>query len=203
MNNIKAIVFDLGGVVVDFNPKELIENFTNNKNEQVLFMELMKHNDWLEMDRGVLSTLDVANRFFERSLIPVERTMAFFQSIRHNFSEIKETKEWIQSLKHRGYKIYALSNINIDTLNFLRNKFEVFQYFDDGIYSEDVKTVKPEKEIFDKFIKNFNLKTNEFVFLDDTIINVQTSRNLGWNSYQYNKFNLVDVQSDIERLFNL
>lgn len=196
---IKAAVFDLGGVVVEFHPVDFCNSFSDNEKEKAIFLSLMKSQLWLELDRGTKQKEDLIEHLVVQNKIKKEKAEAFFTALRANFKEIESTTLFIEKLISKNIEVYFLSNINLETFDYLSEKFNVFKYFKSGIKSEEVGFVKPEKEIFDRFLEETNLKTSEFVFFDDTLINVEKAKTLGWNVFEYNKYNSVEVQ---ELFFN-
>lgn len=200
--SIKAVVFDLGGVVIDFHPVELTRSFGRDIDEANLYLDAIRHPDWLEFDRGLYTKEDMAQRIFKRRGSPVERTIDFFKHLIESFHIIQPTEEFIYKLKKEGVDVYLLSNMNMETFNFLSNTFPIFEELKDGVVSGDVGYCKPEQEIFDIFIKHTGLKTGEFFFLDDTIININKAKKNGWQSFEYNKFNCKDVQLVLWDLIN-
>jgi FMN phosphatase YigB (HAD superfamily) len=195
----KQVVFDFGGVVIDFFPKELAAKFAQNEEEYEILIELMSHQDWLELDRGKYSFEEVARLNYERTGYPEKNTLEFFKFVRRGYVEISLTKQFILDLKKEGVEVYYLSNINVETLNYLFDNFPVFKEFKDGICSEKVGAVKPEKAIFDAFLDKTKLNKEDFIFLDDMEKNVNTAQSIGWNSVVYNKYNAKKV---IESIFN-
>lgn len=194
---IKAAVFDLGGVVIEFHPVELTQKFGKDDKEAKLYLDVLSHPDWLEYDRGVYTTDEMAERIYQRTGSSIERSKEFFQYLRNSFDAIKPTWKFIDALKKENIDIYLLSNMNVDTFNHLKETFVIFKAFKGGVISEKVGYCKPEPEIFEVFLKQTGLKTNEFFFLDDTLVNVEQAKKMNWNVYQYNKYNCYDVQKEI------
>ncbi len=192
---IKAVVFDLGGVVIEFHPIELTESFGIDKEESNLYLDAIRHPDWLEFDRGSYTKEEMAQRIFERTGSSVERSLSFFKYLKESFEVIQPTVDFIEELKKSDIDVYLLSNMNMETFNYLSDNFSVFKEFKNGVVSEDVGYCKPEKEIFDVFIKKTGLNEKEFVFLDDTVLNINKANELGWQSFKYNKYNHNEVQS--------
>lgn len=194
---IKAAVFDLGGVVVDFSPTELTQAFTNDEVEAKLYLDTIRSPLWLELDRGTLTPEELASILEKEKGAPVERTMSFFKLIRETFKEIESTTLFIEALSKRGVEIYFLSNINIETFDFLSAKFDVFKHFKGGIKSAEVGLCKPEPAIFDLFLKETGLTPDEFVFFDDTMVNIEEAMDKGWNVFEYNK----EIAEDTQEVF--
>lgn len=101
---IKAAVFDLGGVVVDFSPQEIVDKFTNDKVEAKLYLDTIHSSLWRELDRGTRTKEDIANLLEDFVGQPFHRTMSFFELINDNFSEIQATTSFIEELSEKGYE---------------------------------------------------------------------------------------------------
>ena len=121
----KNIIFDLGGVVVDYAPKIfLVDHFMNEKLENELYDITFGSNEWLLMDSGEL-TREEGNRIMREKAAAIHRTYEV-DVILSDWFDILHTKEdtvqLMKRLKKRGYSLYYLSNISYDVLDLIRQR---------------------------------------------------------------------------------
>ena len=188
MDGIKNIVFDLGGVVFARDPRkferEFIEFFS------YIMLPEMPH-FWEEYDRGVstyeqvLSDLaeynscdrELADRNLKRSILTQE--------------EIPATKALIEDLKLAQYKLYVLSNMSLEFIEFLR-KMDVYKYFDGEVVSCEEHIVKPDAEIYKTLIDRYSLVESETLFIDDRKSNIKAAREAGWKGFDFDAYHPED-----------
>ncbi len=177
---IKNIVFDLGNVLIEYNPQKFIlrnvkeENFT--KFNEVVF----KSKEWLELDRGTLEYHRAVEIFSEK--LPEEKesiNSLFNNSIQDVLFPIEENIEILVNLKRKGYKLYILSNFHREAYLEIAKKCSFDRYFDGGVISYDVNLLKPEEEIYRTLLKKYDLLERETLFIDDTLNNVEKASELG------------------------
>lgn len=181
----KNIVFDLGGVVFARDPRkfepEFIEFFS-----YILLPEMPKF--WEDYDRGVVTYDEVIASLADYNTC--ERELAE-RNLRRSIltqEEIPATKSLIADLKAAGYRLYVLSNMSLEFIEFLRKK-EVYSHFDGEVVSCVEHVVKPEKEIYNRLVERYGLKPEETLFIDDRKKNTATARELGWQGYDFDHRN--------------
>ena len=185
MKQMKNIVFDLGGVVFARDPRkfepEFIEFFS-----YILLPEMPKF--WEDYDRGVVTYDEVIASLADYNTC--ERELAE-RNLRRSIltqEEIPATKSLIADLKAAGYRLYVLSNMSLEFIEFLRKK-EVYSHFDGEVVSCVEHVVKPEKEIYNRLVERYGLKPEETLFIDDRKKNTATARELGWQGYDFDHRN--------------
>ncbi|MGN0976052.1 MAG: HAD family hydrolase [Gemmiger sp.] len=183
----KNIIFDLGGVVVDFNPRDfLMDHFLNKTAEDITYDLTFGSKEWEEMDRGVLAR-SAANDLMLENAARCGRTFEV-RTVIEEWESILKTKsktvEMMRNLKDAGYRLYYLSNIASDTLAELRER-DFFELFDGGVASCDVHINKPDPRIYTKLMKQYHLAYDESVFIDDNKTNAQAAYNLGITGILY------------------
>ena len=183
----KSIIFDLGGVVVDFKPRDfLMDHFLNKSAEDEVFDLTFGSKEWEELDCGVISR-GTANRLMLENAAERGRTFEVqavideWQSILHTN---KRTVKTMCKLKLAGYRLYYLSNIPQDVIDEIRQR-DFFPLFDGGIASCDVHLCKPEPEIFTTLMQTCHLAYDESIFVDDNKANAQAAYNLGITGILY------------------
>ena len=183
----KNIIFDFGGVVVQFNPKDfLMDHFVNKRAEEIVYELTFGSQEWQDLDRGTI-TREEGNAAMLENAARVNRVFEV-QTVIDEWPTILRTKEstvhTMQKLKAAGYRLYYLTNIPADIMDELRQR-EWFSLFDGGIASCDVHLCKPEPEIFTTLMQTCHLAYDESIFVDDNKANAQAAYNLGITGILY------------------
>ena len=179
---VRNIVFDMGNVLIRFDPEEFIrrENITDPEDRKLVMNELFLSVEWAQMDSGIL-TEETAEPFimkrFPERLHPQVRNLLYNWAIPR--AEIAGMKELVIRLKEAGYRIYLLSNASAGQHRYWP-LVPVSRYMDGELISCDVKTVKPMWEIYHLFTDRFGLNPEECLFIDDTPQNVAAAIACGW-----------------------
>lgn len=183
----KNIIFDFGGVVVQFNPKDfLMDHFMNKRAEEIVYELTFGSQEWQDLDRGII-TREEGNAAMLENAARVNRVFEV-QTVIDEWPTILRTKEstvhTMQKLKAAGYRLYYLTNIPADIMDELRQR-EWFSLFDDGVASCEVHLCKPEPAIYTTLMQTCNLAYDESIFIDDNKVNAQAAYNLGITGILY------------------
>lgn len=183
----KNIIFDFGGVVVQFNPKDfLMDHFMNKRAEEIVYELTFGSQEWQDLDRGII-TREEGNAAMLENAARVNRVFEV-QTVIDEWPAILRTKEstvhTMQKLKTAGYRLYYLTNIPADIMDELRQR-EWFSLFDGGVASCDVHLCKPEPAIYTTLMQTCNLAYDESIFIDDNKVNAQAAYNLGITGILY------------------
>ncbi|MBU3177536.1 HAD family phosphatase [Clostridium estertheticum] len=176
---VKNIVFDLGNVLLDFNPIRYLKTLISDKIKvQEVYEDIFTSKEWIMLDRGIITEEEAVNEICNRSLENSE----LIKLIMHNWYElltpIEDTVEILKELKHNGYRLYFLSNFHLLAYEDVTKRYEFFKDFDGGIVSYKEKLIKPDGEIYNKLINKYKIKAEESIFIDDTIENIEGARDL-------------------------
>ena len=174
------IIFDLGGVVFNWEPVKLIaDTFENQNIHNVLLTKIFKHEDWIELDRGTLAEQAAIKRGSERTGLPESEISRLLQAVPPFLTPIEESVKLIRRLKNYNNKLYALSNMSHASIDYLEQTYSFWELFDGRVISCRVHKVKPEAEIYHHLIDTYKLDVYNTVFIDDTEINLKTAHELG------------------------
>lgn len=196
MKKMKNIVFDLGGVVFARDPRKFEPEFI--KFFSYIMLPQMPR-FWEEYDRGVVSYEQVVSDLAEYN--SCDRELAD-KNLRRSIltqEEIPATKALIAELKAAGYKLYVLSNMSLEFIEFLR-KTDVYKYFDGEVVSCEEHVVKPDTEIYKRLVDRYSLSEQETLFIDDRKENVEAARNQGWEGFNFNPRNPEESCSELREM---
>ncbi|MBR5113391.1 MAG: HAD family phosphatase [Clostridia bacterium] len=181
---IKNIVFDMGGVLIDYNPEKALYGELDKESADIALAEIFRNNIWSEKDRGVVSAEDILA--LKGGLIPAhayEKVAEMVMNLYPFMPPFEETERIVKRLKSNGYRIFLLSNASLDFYDEKKN-IPALSYFDGYLISADYKLIKPEKEIYLTLFSKFNLRPEECFFIDDVEANCEASRALGMKAFR-------------------
>lgn len=175
------MVFDLGGVVVDYDPKDyLTDRFFYERIENRLYNDVFGSKEWEKLDRGEITFEEAAGIFQQRG---EEHDIAFeMQALLDNWQEMLTTRRatvhLMRLFKKKGFHVYYLSNIAQETLGYLQRK-NFWSLFDGGVASCEVGLCKPEPEIYRQLLDKYQLVPQETIFADDNRGNAEAAFQAG------------------------
>ncbi len=176
---IDTIIFDFGGVLVDWNPRYVYRDYFRDDEKMEWFLENICTDSWnIEQDRG--RSLKVATELLVAEFPEWEKEIRMYYGQWETMLKgaIPETVEILFELKKK-YKIYGLTNWSAETFPIALDRFEFFQVFDGILVSGEEKLIKPDKKIFERMMEKFYLKPENCLFIDDNLKNVEASRAFG------------------------
>ena len=177
--SIKNIVFDLGRVLIKFEPKEYIEQNIPEEKREDFYNGIFGSTEWLMLDRGTLSYEDAKKIFKERvSGVDKQIDRLFDVDFFEILQPIEENVKLLPKLKEK-YNLYILSNFHQPAFEHIFKKYDFFRLFDGHTVSCYYYLLKPEKEIYDTLIEKFNLIPEETVFIDDSKVNIDACEKEG------------------------
>ncbi|MBQ7908329.1 MAG: HAD family phosphatase [Elusimicrobiaceae bacterium] len=176
----KTIVFDFGGVLVDWNPRHLYRKIFASHEEMEWFLANVCTNAWNARQ-------DAGRSFAEGIALLKEQYPAYSQQIEAYFSrweemlglEIEGSRQIIQELKSKGYKLYGLSNWSAETFPKAEARFDILAQMHGRVVSGEEKLIKPDPRIYERFLERFSLRAEKCVFIDDNAANVAAAHTVG------------------------
>ncbi len=193
----KNIVFDLAGVVFARNearcPQELMDYFYFiNSGEQL-------PDFWCDYDRGTRSFDNVAQCLAQFRGSDVQTARHMMATAITYQDQVAPTAELIAELKGDSYRLFVLSNMSKEYIDFLR-KMPVYQYFDGEVISCEVGLNKPEREIYSLLLDRFSLDPLQTMFIDDRKENVVAAAELGIVPFHFDRKNPEQSCNQIREL---
>ena len=186
-SNIDTIVFDLGGVLIDWNPRYVYRTIFETEAEIDDFLENVCTHDWNAQQ-------DAGRPLAEATQILIDRHPDWEGEIRAYYGRwiemlggpIYETVEILENLKASGrYRLYALTNWSAETFDVPRERYDFLNIFEGIVVSGVEKLIKPDPAIYRILIDRFSLNPRQSVFIDDSLKNVQGARSVGLNGIHF------------------
>ena len=187
MQQIQTIVFDLGGVLVDWNPMYLYRKIFSTESEAIEFLELVCTFDWNEEQdagRSLAEATDVLLQQFPEKELPIKAYYTRWEEMLGG--PIEGTVELFSQLKRtKRFKTYALTNWSAETFPKALARYDFLHWFDGRLVSGEEKTRKPFPEIYTALIQKFNLNPATSLFIDDNLRNIIPAKSMGFNTIHF------------------
>ena len=174
------VVFDLGGVVLTWDPASIIASSFSEARERALVRDLVFDDpDWVELDRGALTPGEVIERAVVRTGIPAPKLRVLFDAIPKALVPVVPVLELVSQVRAAGNRILVLSNLHRASFERVRDCLGIFELFDGGVVSCEVGAAKPEPAIYRQLLGEFALDPAATVFIDDHQVNLDAAARFG------------------------
>lgn len=199
MKQIKNIVFDFGGVLIDWNPTYLFSKVFDKEDEMHHFLENICHGEWNIMQ-------DAGRPLAEATLQKQQKYPKYKDEIAMYYGRWDEmlggtidvNTKLVKPLKDK-YKVYGLTNWSAETLPIAVDRYDFFKYLDGIVVSGDEKLIKPDARIYEVLLNRYDIKADESLFIDDNAANIKAAQELGFHTIHYTEgVNLEEVLKDME-----
>ena len=185
--NIKTIIFDLGGVLVDWNPEYVfLKEFKGDRIKMNWFFDNICTSSWNEEQDGGKLMKDATEERIK--LFPdYERLIKMFYGRWEEMlkDEIPGTVEILHKLKNKNYRLIALTNWSAETFPVAIRKYKFLELFEGIVVSGEIKMLKPFKEIYNYTLNKYHLDPKQCVFIDDRLNNVEGAIKCGIKGIQF------------------
>lgn len=189
------LVFDFGVVLFNWQPVKLVaftfpeQAQTDEKARQLAHL-IFGHEDWHAFDRGTLEVDEVVRRTSIRLSLPHAPLMGLVSGIGDRLTPVEDSVAVVKGLLQRrrqsdDLRLYFLSNMPVPYARTLEQRHEFLKDFDGGVFSGDVKLIKPEPAIYAMLESRFGLVPHQTVFIDDLKANVAAARVRGWHAIHF------------------
>jgi len=184
---INTIIFDLGAVLIDWNPLYMYRTLFDDEQEMKDFLATICTSDWNEEQ-------DAGRPLQEGTEILVKQFPEHEANIRAFYTRWEEmlgdafdgTVEIFRELKESNkYKIYALTNWSAETYPIAQKRYDFLNWFDGVVVSGTEKMRKPTPEFYQILLDRYNVKANEALFIDDNYRNILAAEKLGIRSIHF------------------
>lgn len=187
MQNIKAIIFDFGGVILNIDYNKTYKAFTNLgvKNFDEMYSQKNANPLFHDLEEGKINEEEFYNAFRTSSQLKLTdlQIKTAWNAILLRYRE--EALQTLANIKNK-YRLYLLSNTNSIHHKEFNKIFEdqiglgsINDYFDKAYYSHEIKLRKPGKDAYQYVLKENNLLPSETLFIDDSIQNIEAAKSLG------------------------
>lgn len=177
---INTVIFDIGGVLVGLGREKFFEGLGYDHEMSLRLLNATAGTKyWKEFDRGVLSEEEIID-LFVRNAPELETDIRRSMQNTHGLVYPLQTSiPWIERVKAGGRKALYLSNFSRKIERENQDAMKFLPHLDGGVFSCDVKMIKPDRDIYECLLQRYSLDPERCVFLDDTEANLVTAAELG------------------------
>lgn len=194
-NSYNTIIFDLGGVLIDWNPRYVYRTIFKTEKEIDWFFENICTHDWNEnQDAGYPIAKGTEELVAKHPEWENEIRAYYGRWTEMLGGPIQETVDIFRALKNNNnMKFYALTNWSAETFPVALERFDFLHWFDGRVVSGEEKTRKPFPEFYRRLLDRYNVNPAEAIFIDDNLRNVKAAEELGIESIRFT------TASDLEK----
>lgn len=184
--HVEAVVFDVGGVLLDWNPRHLYRKIFDDETAMEHFLTEICSHDWNEQADAGRPIADITAELCARH--PEQRAM--IETYYARFPEmikgaIDDTVVLLERLRARNMPLYVLSNFSAETFPIARQRFGFFDHFAGLLISGAEGMKKPDPQIYELVVERFGLSPAHTFFIDDRADNAQAAIDAGWQAHHF------------------
>ena len=194
---INTIIFDIGNVLVDFDWEGFIHRLFPGREELIEKLDeaVWGGGRWDKLDAGedpqkVLASIINYDKEHEHEIRKI------FANVGDTLKKRKDTTLWLKEMKSRGYRLLYLSNYSHYVMKANPDVLDFLPLLDGGVFSCDVKIIKPDRKIYEIITQKYSLIPGECIFIDDIERNVKAAIDFGFNAIKF--VNLPQTKHDLE-----
>ncbi|PJG59988.1 HAD family hydrolase [Aeromonas cavernicola] len=196
-----VIIFDLGRVIVSWDPASIVSAVRGQAGAALLAQQLFSHQDWLDVDRGTLSLQTMARQAEVRTGLSYAENLAILQAVPPSLLPDPAMLDLLAELHSAGHRLYALSNMGHGSIDWLEQHHTFWRFFSGKVVSARVRMMKPESDIYRYLLTSFDLQAQECLFIDDSVDNVSAAQALGMEGFVFT--NAADCRHHLTLLNHL
>lgn len=184
---IDTIIFDLGGVLIKWDPKRLYRKIFVQETDMEDFLNTVCTMDWNEQQDGGRNIKEANKLLIAQFPVFKKEIQAYYGRWEEMLGgAIEETVEILDHLyADKEYKLVALTNWSHETFPIALERFDFLQYFEDILVSGIEQLKKPDPKIYQLALKRFNVKASNAIFIDDSLRNIKAAANEGINTIHF------------------
>ena len=183
---VKNVVFDAGGVLLEWNPPRIIAELYPDPQVQAQIRQyIFEHPDWHEFDRGTLTADSAPSHFSKLSGRSEEEVRHLLRVTAESLRPIDGTIRLLEELAAARIRLYLLSNMPVSTWEILSKRHAFFQHFEHLVISGAILMLKPEPAIYKHLVDVTGIVPAESVFIDDLQRNVIAACESGLHAIQF------------------
>lgn len=212
MRSDHTVIFDLGGVLLHWQPLTLLQQLLPRHAPDLagaqalarqLFQGFDPGSDWALFDLGQIEADALALRIARRTGLPVADAQAVIDAIPPHLATLADTEALLHELRAQGHRLCFLSNMPAPYAERLLRDKPFFHAFDDGIFSAHVQQIKPDAAIYALAVERFGLAGQGVWFIDDVQRNLDAARPHGWQGVRFESAQQVRARLVTDGLLNL
>ena len=200
MSEIKCIIFDWGGVLIDNPVEDFIQECSKVIGVKVDQLKSAYAEFAYQFERGLIEEKDLWKKIGKKLNVKIRsENSIWYDCFKTIYSPRDDIFNLANDLKKNGYLVALLSNTEIPAMNFFNDQH--YKMFDYKVFSCKEGEAKPEPELYKILLNKISVPAKQTLFIDDKLENVETARKLNMNAVQYDdkhdliknfqKFNII------------
>ena len=186
MNKINTVVFDIGGVLIEWDPRHLYRKIFTSEEEMEWFLANICTYEWnVQQDGGKLfsvATAELSAKYPEYS----DKIAMYYGRWKEMLGGVlKDTVEIFNELKSSGIRVYALTNWSHEAFPAAYERYDFMKQFDGIVVSGYEKLLKPDHAIYRVLMERYNVVPAESVYIDDNKVNANAAAELGFHAIHF------------------
>ncbi|MBC8027074.1 MAG: HAD family phosphatase [Steroidobacteraceae bacterium] len=186
MPSVRNVIFDVGGVLLEWDPPAFIAQLHPDAATAALIrQQIFEHPDWHEFDRGAIDLDQAVDVFGKRAGLTPGQMRELLRTANDSLRPIAGTVKLLDDLAAAGVPLYLLSNMPVSTYEYLVKKHVFFKHFRHLVISGAILMIKPQPAIYKHLVETTGIVPAESVFIDDLLKNVIAARECGLHAIQF------------------
>ncbi len=184
---VKTIIFDLGGVLIDWNPRYVYRDIFDDEEKIDWFFENICTSDWNEKQDAGRSLQEATEELVLKHPEYENEVRAYYGRWEEMLGgPINDTVEILRTIKEaNNYNLYALTNWSAETFPVALDRYDFLKWFDGIVMSGEEKTRKPFADIYHTLLSRFKIDPSEALFIDDSLRNIKGAEEVGINGIHF------------------
>lgn len=198
-DGISTVVFDLGGVLIDWNPRHLYRKLLDDDHERIeWFLSNICTPEWNAQQDAGRTMREATEVLLAQHPEHEELIRAYYDRWEEMITgPIEGSVEILRRIRALPYRLYGLTNWSAETFPVARERFTFLEWFEGIVVSGAIGMIKPDPIIYHHLIDAFDLTPQETVFIDDSPANVAAARNLGFHGIRFE--NPDQLRTELDR----
>ncbi len=195
----QTVIFDLGGVLIDWNPRHLYRKLFDDEAEMEHFLSTICTSDWNEQQDAGRPVSEAVAELAAQWPQHTDLIQAFYDRWTEMVKgPIDETVAIVAALRQRGTPLYALTNWSAETYPYVEHRYEFMGWFKGIVVSGREMLKKPDPRIYHLILDRYGLAASDTVFIDDNANNIAAARDVGLHAIPFTS--AAALRHDLEAL---
>jgi 2-haloacid dehalogenase len=184
---IDTIVFDLGGVLIDWNPRYLYRKIFKTEEEITWFLENICTSEWNDEQDGGRSFAEATRLLINKHPEHAAPIEAWYDRWQETIKgPVSGTVDILHRIKKAdNYRLYALTNWSAETFPWALDNFDFLHWFEGIVVSGVERCKKPDEKIFTILISRYQIRPEQTLFIDDNATNISAAKQLGFHTIHF------------------
>lgn len=186
---IKNVVFDIGNVLVTWNPLAILqETFSELKNStdaSHLLQKIFKADFWYDLNAGKITEVEAVEKYHIYLGKSKAELNLLLEKVKRSLTPLEDTLKIVERLHQANFPLYIISDNTIEIMAHLKKTYDFWNYFSGIVISAEIGHLKPSPIIYQHLLTTYQLKPEETIFFDDVDPNVKGAKDLNMHAFQF------------------